>query len=65
MSEACLADDAADALVSSALDRLFDAESGLPPDVSERTKAGLFGRHLEHTLRELPVAGGGWSVDRE
>jgi hypothetical protein len=59
------ADDAADVLVSSALDRLFEAESGLPPDVSERTVAGLFGRHLEHTLRELPVAGGRWSVDCE
>jgi len=58
-------DDAADALVSSALDRLFDAEGGLPPDVSARTVAGLFGRHLEYTLRERPVAGGGWSVDCE
>ena len=50
---------------SSALDCVFDTESGLPPDVSERTVAGLFGRHLEHTLRELRVAGGRWSVDCE
>jgi len=60
-----MADAAADALIASALDRLFDAESGLPPDVSERTVAGLFGRHLEYELRAPPVAGGGWSVDCE
>jgi hypothetical protein len=59
-----MTDAAADALIASALDRLFDAERGLPPDVSERTVAGLFGRHLEYTLRERPVAGG-WSVDCE
>jgi hypothetical protein len=53
-----MTDAAADALIASVLDRLFEVESGLPPDVSERTVAGLLGRHLEYALRESPAAGG-------
>jgi hypothetical protein len=60
-----MTDAAADALIASVLDRLFEVESGLPPDVSERTVAGLLGRHFEHALRESPAAGGGWCVDVE
>lgn len=67
MPETCpyMADEAADALVSRALDRLFDAERGLPPDVSERAVGALLGRNLEYALGERQVAGGGWSVDCE
>jgi hypothetical protein len=53
-----MTDAAADALIASVLDRLFEVESGLPPDVSERMVAGLLGRHLEYALRESPAAGG-------
>jgi hypothetical protein len=60
-----IADAAADALMAGALDRLFDAERGLPPDISERTVAGLLGRHLESALRESPAASNRWSVDCE
>jgi hypothetical protein len=60
-----MTDAAADALIASGLDRLFELESGLPPDVSERTVAGRLGRQLESELGARPIAGGGWNVDCE
>jgi hypothetical protein len=56
---------AAGSLLASVLDRMFEVERGLPQDVSERTVAGLLGRHLEYALQESSAAGGGWSVDIE
>jgi hypothetical protein len=60
-----IADAAADALIAGALDRLFDAERGLPVDAGERVLAGLLGRHLKSALDERPIAGGAWDVDCE
>lgn len=55
---------AADALIGEALDRLYAAERGCPPDLHERSMAGLFLVHLRSALaarRDL----GSWSVDPE
>ena len=65
-----MTDTAVDTAVGVALDRLFESEGELPPDVHERTIAGFYARHLERVLRERrsTTAGrrnSGWSVDCE
>ncbi len=57
-----MADAVADALISDALDSLFEVDADLPADVNERTIAAQLARHLEHALRAR-LAGNGWSVD--
>jgi hypothetical protein len=65
-ARAYMADAAADAVVASALDRLFESEPGLPQDVNERALSALYARHLEQALRtRRSVARAGWSVDCE